>query len=65
MKALPWIALIVLAVVAALMFRFEPVKVPTPDGERMGTMDRWTGRIELAPVAAPTPTPSAGGFSDY
>jgi hypothetical protein len=52
-KALPWIALIVMAVVAALMFRYQPVNVPTPDGERMGTMDRLTGRIELAPVSWP------------
>jgi hypothetical protein len=65
MKALPWIALIVLAVVAALMFRFEPINVPTPDGERMGTMDRLTGRIELAPVAAPTPTPTPAGPGGY
>jgi hypothetical protein len=49
MKALPWIAVIVLAVVAALMFRYQPVQ----SGGSIGTMDRWTGRIELAPVAAP------------
>ena len=55
-KALPWIAVIVLAVIAAVVFRFQVVEVQTPDGERMGTMDRWTGRVELAPVAAPTPT---------
>jgi hypothetical protein len=48
MKALPWIALIVLAVVAAIMFRYQPVQA----GESIGTMDRWTGRIELAPVNA-------------
>ena len=55
MKALPWIVVIVLAVIAAVMFRFQMVEVQTPDGERIGTMDSWTGRVELAPVAGPTP----------
>jgi hypothetical protein len=65
MKALPWIAAIVLAVIAAVVFRFQVVEVNTPDGERMGTMDRWTGRVELAPVAAPTPTPVDGELQPF
>jgi len=52
MKALPWIAVIVLAVIAAVMFRYAKVEVPTPEGERMGTMDRWTGRVDLADFSA-------------
>jgi len=63
MKALPWIKIIaglsafVLVYLALSMFRFQVVNVQTADGERTGTMDRWTGRVALVPVAAPTPAP--------
>ena len=47
-KALPWIAVIVLAVIAGVMFRFQPVSYKnTFDGENIGTLDRWTGHIEI------------------
>ena len=60
MKALPWIAVIVLAVIAAVMFRFQPVSYKnTFDGENVGTLDRWTGRIEIQDgvFADPNPKP--------
>ena len=49
MKALPWIAVIVLAVIAAVMFRFQPVSRGQGESEEVGTLDRWTGRVEFAP----------------
>ena len=62
MKALPWIAVIVLAVIAAVMFRFQVVNVNTLDDER-AKLDRCTKRVRPPPVAMPTPTrrvPSPG-----
>jgi hypothetical protein len=59
MKALPWIAVIVLAVIAALIFRYQVVEVQTSSGERTATMDRWTGRVELAHVPTPPTDPPA------
>ena len=65
MKALPWIAVIVLAVIAAVMFRFQPVSYKnTFDGENIGTLDRWTGRIEIQDgvFADPNPKPREPGW---
>lgn len=58
MKALPWIAVIVLAAIAAAMFRYQIIQVETPESfGATATLDRWTGRVELAPVPIATPTP--------
>ena len=59
MKALPWIAVIVLATIAAVMFRYYVVEVKTVDGKHMATrVDRWTGGAKLIYLPTPTPTPS-------
>ena len=50
MKALPWIAVIVLAVIAAVMFRYQPVSRGEGESEEVGTLDRWTGRVEFKPL---------------
>ena len=65
MKALPWIAVIVLAVIAAVMFRFQPVSYKNAlDGDNIGTLDRWTGRIEIQDgvFADPNPKPREPGW---
>jgi ATP/ADP translocase len=63
MKLWPWIAISLLCIVIVLLglaafFRFQMIEVQTPEGYRVGTLDRLSGRIALAPVAAPTPTPT-------
>jgi hypothetical protein len=54
-KALSWIAVIVLAVIAAVTFRHQVFLFNVNGQQLMVMVDRWTGRVELAPVAAATP----------